>query len=171
MSSSPPTQLVDSAGFRSMMARFPSGVSVVAAYGTDGTPHGMTCTSLCSVSLEPPTLLVCLRNGSATLDAVLSSGAFTVNLLHTAARAAAELFGSGRQDRFDVTTWSDSPTGAGPCLTADALAVADCRVDTTHLAGTHTVVFGKAVHLLLRPGRPPLLHGLRAYADWPFPAP
>ncbi|MCW7945876.1 oxidase [Streptomyces hygroscopicus] len=167
MSHSPPASLVEGADFRSMMSRFPSGVSVVTAYGADGTPRGMTCTSLCSVTLEPPTLLVCLRHGSPTLDALLSSGSFVVNLLHSGGRPAAELFGSGRPDRFGRVLWTDSPTGAGPALGADAHAVADCRVSGTRGVGTHTVVFGEVLGLDQRPEDRPLLYGLRAYADWP----
>jgi flavin reductase (DIM6/NTAB) family NADH-FMN oxidoreductase RutF len=159
--------LVEGAEFRSMMSRFPSGVSVVTAYGPDGAPCGMTCTSLCSVTLEPPTLLACLRNGSPTLDAVLSSGSFVVNLLRSGGRPVAELFGSGRPDRFGAVLWTDSPTGAGPALGADAHAVADCRVSGRQRVGTHTVVFGEVRCLVLRSEDGPLLYGLRAYADWP----
>ena len=167
MSHSPPAPLVEGTEFRSMMARFPSGVSVVTAYGPDGGPCGMTCTSLCSVTLKPPTLLVCLRNGSPTLEAVLSSGSFVVNLLHSGGRPAAELFGSGRPDRFEAVRWTDSPTGAGPALGADVHAVADCRVSSAQRVGTHTVVYGEVLRLVLRPEDRPLLYGLRDYADWP----
>src|SRR5439155_979792 len=47
--------------FRAMMSAFPTGVAVVTTTDADGRPHGMTCSSVCSVTLEPPTLLVCLR--------------------------------------------------------------------------------------------------------------
>ena len=32
---------------RALMTGFPTGVTVVTAFATDGTPWGMTCTSLC----------------------------------------------------------------------------------------------------------------------------
>src|SRR6266540_7393763 len=63
---------VPAADFQALMASFPSGVAIVTATGSDGKPYGMTCSSLCSVALTPPTLLVCMRNGSPTLDAVLA---------------------------------------------------------------------------------------------------
>ena len=43
------------------MASFPSGVTIVTAAGGDGRPYGMTCSSLCSVAMTPPTVLVCLQ--------------------------------------------------------------------------------------------------------------
>jgi flavin reductase (DIM6/NTAB) family NADH-FMN oxidoreductase RutF len=51
----------------------------------------MTCSSVTSVTLLPPTLLVCLRVGSGTLEAVSAHGGFAVNLLHEEARHAAEV--------------------------------------------------------------------------------
>src|SRR4051812_19144409 len=102
------------------MAEFPSGVSIVTAHDDAGQPRGMTCSALCSVSLSPPILLICLRGNSPTLAGILSTGTFAVNLLHESARPAAELF-SSRADmgkRFDLVTWSNGLSG--PHLTEHA---------------------------------------------------
>lgn len=153
-------------GYRAMMCRFPTGVAVVTTLDDDGTPRGMTCSSVCSVTLEPPTLLVCLRNGSPTLDAILRSGTFAVNLLHDRAQAVAQLFASGNPDRFELVDWHDDPTTAGPHLVADAHTIADCRVARTEQVGDHVVVFGQTHTVTERHGAP-LLYGLRAYHAWP----
>jgi flavin reductase (DIM6/NTAB) family NADH-FMN oxidoreductase RutF len=156
-----------SADFRTMMSGFPTGVAVIAAEDLDGTPRGMTCSSVCSVAVDPPTLLVCLRDASPTLAAVLASGEFSVNLLHEDARGVAELFASGDPERFRITPWEQPVDGAGPHLTRDAHTIADCSVALTHRTGDHVTVYGhvRAVHRIN--DRPPLLYGLRQFARWP----
>jgi hypothetical protein len=91
------------AAFRDLMNVFPSGVSVVTTRDLDGVPYGLTCTSMCSVSLRPPILLACLQTHSATLAAVLWQGAFAVNLLHSGGQRVAELFATAQSDRFAVS--------------------------------------------------------------------
>ncbi|MFC0435409.1 flavin reductase family protein [Kutzneria buriramensis] len=156
--------------FRTMMRGFPTGVAVVTATDLAGQPWGMTCSSVCSVTLDPPTLLISLRSASPTLAAILGCGRFTVNLLHDRAWRTAELFASGNPGRFDLVDWDLDADSAGPHLGSDAHAAADCRVGTTVPAGDHTVVFGEAYRITLRPGHP-LLYGLRGYRRWPSAEP
>ncbi|MGW3724107.1 flavin reductase family protein [Streptomyces sp. NPDC000851] len=154
--------------FRELMAGFPTGVTVVTAFDGARRPWGMTCSSLCSVTLRPPTLLVCIRNGSPTLAAVLDAGRFSVNLLSDAGRPVAELFASGASDRFDQVKWEDAPGCGGPHLPDVAHAVADCRVLRTEPVGDHTVVFGEVERSVTwTPAPQPLIYGLRSYAVWP----
>ncbi|TVT48890.1 flavin reductase family protein [Amycolatopsis rhizosphaerae] len=155
-------------GFRALMRDFPTGVAVITTTDGSGTPHGMTCSSLCSVTLDPPTLLVCLREGSPTLAAILSAGSFAVNLVHSGSCAVARLFASGRPNRFDLVQWE--PAEGGPHLTRDAHAIADCRLSGTRPHGDHVVVFGQALRVTIGPpGHPPLLYGRCRYAAWPEP--
>ncbi|GAA4545301.1 flavin reductase family protein [Amycolatopsis samaneae] len=156
-----------SARFRSLMATFPSGVAVVTAFEPGGRPWGMTCSSMCGVALDPPTLLVCLRRDSPTLGATLLTSTFTVNLLHSGARATAELFASGRADRFSLVRWRRDGDRGGPRLIDDAHAIADCGVTRTVAAGDHVVVFGEVSEVELRVAAPtPLLYGLRRFSSW-----
>ncbi|MFI5943115.1 flavin reductase family protein [Streptomyces uncialis] len=156
--------------FRALMAGFPSGVAVLTATDPDGgRPWGMTCSSVCAVSLAPPTLLVCVRTGSPTLDAMLRRSAFAVNLLHDGARATAELFASGAPHRFDQVRWEYPVTGGGPHLVEDAHTVADCEVSGHQVVGSHAVVFGEVTAVHHRSPPRPLLYGLRRYAAWPLP--
>lgn len=155
------------ADLRTLMAAFPTGVSVVTATGRDGSSWGMTCTSLCSVSLDPPVLLVCLRFGSPTLSAVVDSGRFAVNLLHEQARSTAELFASGDPDRFERVVWQAGAGAAGPHLTHSSHTVADCLVISAQPVGDHAVVLGEVEVVTVVRDRRPLLYGLRHYASWP----
>ncbi|TJZ54306.1 flavin reductase family protein [Streptomyces piniterrae] len=152
--------------FRMMMSGFPTGVGVVTSTGHDGAPRGMTCSSVCSVSLEPPTLLVCLRDGSPTLEAIVERGTFAVNLLHEGAQEVAELFASGNPNRFHMVPWEQATDAGGPHLARDSHTVADCDVVMTHRTGDHVTVFGKARLITRRHALPPLLYGLRQFRTW-----
>ncbi|MGK5636838.1 flavin reductase family protein [Streptomyces sp. URMC 126] len=154
------------ADLRPFMAAFPSGVTVVTTLDADGRPCGLTCSSMASVALAPPTLVVCIRTASPTLRALVDQGQFALNLLHERARATSDLFASGAPDRFERTRWR-MPLGAGgPHLTSSAHAVADCTVVETAVFGDHTAVFAEARRVNVRPSAQPLLYGLRRYARW-----
>ncbi|MFD8012202.1 flavin reductase family protein [Streptomyces sp. NPDC058955] len=158
---------VDPQTFRSLMTAHPAGVTIVTTVAADGRPWGMTCSSLCSVSLEPPTLLVCLREGSPTLAALLQVSAFSVNLLHEGAGPVADLFASGAPDRFDRVRWTPEAESGLPHLIEDAHTIADCRVSDTRQVGDHVVVFGEVVRVGGRSNRAaaPLLYGMRRYGS------
>ena len=151
--------------FRALMAAFPSGVAVVTTTEPGGAPRGMTCSSVTSVAVDPATLLVCLRYGSATLAAVLDTSRFAVNFLHDRGRPAAQVFASAAADRFGQVRWRQDQGCAGPHLVDDAHAVADCRVSRSVSVGDHTVVFGEVFRVSVPEPVPtgPLLYGLRGY--------
>ena len=151
---------------RALMSGFPTGVCIVTAFARGGEPWGMTCTSLCSVALEPPTLLVCLRRDSPTLEAVLSSGRLAVNLLHEDARSAAELFASGAADRFDRIPWRAGERDGGPHLLEAAHMIADCVVSDERVVGDHAVVMAEVTAVSRLDRRPPLMYGMRRYGAW-----
>lgn len=152
---------------RRMMATFPTGVGIVAAVGRDRRPWGMTCTSIASVALEPPCLLVCLRKGSPTLDAVTEHGGFALNLLRSDARADAELFASGAPDRFQRVRWTMGLGAQGPHLRDIAHSTADCRLLRQVSVGDHTVVFGEVTGITEHSEARPLMYGLHEFTQWP----
>lgn len=153
--------------FRALMSGFPSGVVVVTTIDAAGKPTGLTCSSLCSVSLDPPLLLVCIANRSHTLDAISARGLFAVNMLHSDGRTAAQVFSQSTPDRFRALPLSRTPQTGMPCLAEHAHAVAECRVRSTHVAGDHTIVVGEVLWAGQLCAAPPLLYGLREYASWP----
>lgn len=151
---------------REFMSGFPTGVAVITTTGPDGAPYGLTCTSLTSVALAPPTLLVCLRqNSGGTLAVLLDRGAFAVNLLHAGAAGTAQLLSRTAADRFAGVRWNPSPLLGMPWLEDDTHASAECRVSGTVSRGDHTVVFGEVAGTSKREGAP-LLYGYRQFASW-----
>lgn len=159
------TRSCDIQCFKSMMSAFPTGVVVVTTRDPAGEPRGLTCSSLVSVTLRPPTLLVCVHNNSGTLAAIVERAAFAVNFLHCEAQAAAELFAAGLPDRFERLHWRRTPSLGLPHLYRDAHAVAECRLSDTHEVGDHTLVLGEVVDATVD-DHPPLLYGLREYRRW-----
>ncbi|GIG92293.1 flavin reductase family protein [Plantactinospora endophytica] len=148
---------------RLLMSSYPTGVSVITAVDAYGMPHGMTCTSLSSVTLRPPTLLICLNAKSGTLAAIGDQGVFAVNLLHSGAQATAELFASRTPDRFRDVAWKPADRSGAPWLVDDALAVAECTVRRRLPVGDHDVVIGEVINLRYSEGTP-LLYGMRRYS-------
>ncbi|MEO3810557.1 flavin reductase family protein [Sphaerisporangium sp. B11E5] len=155
------------AQMRDFMTTFPTGVAVVTALDLHDRPWGMTCTSLCSVTVEPPTLLVCLRDGGPTLRAVLDRQAFAVNLIRQDSRHTAQLFASGRADRFQHIPWMLDADAARPHLdSAHAHSVADCRVVRADLLHDHWIVYGELIRISADTAAPPLLYGYRRYGHF-----
>ena len=72
--------IVTASNYRDAISRFLTGITVVTTrQGTQA--HGITASAVASVSLEPPTLLVCLNRQSATCEAIGRAGHFAVNVL------------------------------------------------------------------------------------------
>lgn len=163
MTTGPSSMDVDE--YRRLMSAFPTGVAVVTSLDTDAQPRGATCSSLCSVTLAPPTLLMCLNTSSSTLSAIRDSGGFAVNLLHSCARNTAVMFSTPVADRFASVTWERFGRSGLPWLVRDAFAVAECRATELSTVGSHTVVLGRVVSSRSIPGVP-LLYGLRQFSRW-----
>jgi flavin reductase (DIM6/NTAB) family NADH-FMN oxidoreductase RutF len=151
--------------YRALLSAFPAGVAVVTARDAAGEPCGMTCSTVTGVTLSPPTLLVCLRAGSRTADAVRLRGAFAVNLLHAKARQAAEVFSSPIADRFARVCWDESWCGL-PWLKDDAFALAECVVTNSVEVGDHSVLFGRVARVVRTEETAALVYGLRQFWAW-----
>ena len=137
--------------FRHVIGHFLSGVTVVTT-SLDGRQFGTTASAVTSVSLEPPTLLVCLNRTSETGAAIARSDRFAVNILAESQGALASMFASKGADKFAGAEPIEGPGGL-PLLEA-ALASVECRVLSTAAAGTHTVFIGEVMSARSRDGEP-----------------
>ena len=138
----------DIAAFRHAMRALPSGVAIIAC-GEGEARAGCTVISFASLSLAPPTLIVCLARSSSTLARLREADAFSINLLAARHQALAHRF-SGHSGvhgprRFDGAQWTTLATGA-PVLT-DAVAAFDCLVEEVIERHSHAIVLGAVVSL------------------------
>ncbi|MCP4616766.1 MAG: flavin reductase family protein [Bradyrhizobium sp.] len=135
--------LVDSAAFKQALRGIAGTVSIVTS-GNAPKRHGLTVTAACSVSVEPPTVLVCVNKSAGAHDTILQSKVFGLNVLASRhvllAQKFAGLDGSKGDIRFVEKEWRKLTTGV-PIL-ADAVCSFDCRVIDVHAVGTHTVFLG-----------------------------
>ena len=69
------------ASFKAAMGNYPTGVTVVTAYNSDGKPMGLTVNSFASVSLEPLLILWSIDKRVYSYEEFLKVDKFTVNIL------------------------------------------------------------------------------------------
>lgn len=133
---------MDQDQFRDVMARLPAGVVVISARSRDEY-RAMTASSLVSISLEPPMVLVGLERESATTAAVVETRAFNVSLLTRAQEFIADRF-AGRAPAVDPA-WRTLPHRLGtnglPLIEGSA-AWLECRLVDVHAAGDHDICVG-----------------------------
>ena len=124
--------------FRRLIGRFATGVTVVTT-NDRRTPYGTTASAMTSVSLDPPTLLVCMNRASETGQAIERSGHFAVNVLAEGQDGIARDFA---RKGSDFSGHASVAGRRGDPLFTGALAAFECRVVDAHQAGTHTIVVG-----------------------------
>ena len=146
---------IDHATFRAAMARFPGAVTIITAR-QGAERRGITATAVCSVSAEPPSLLVCVNRKTGTCAAIREHRAFNVSLLTDPASPLALRFagadGVTGEDKFAEGDWIEDARGLP--LLAEALIGFSCDVTETMEAGSHTVFIGEIMDVRLGEGAP-----------------
>lgn len=148
--------------FTDAMSRAVNGVSIVTTDGPKGK-FGLTVSSMTSVSVTPPMLLVCINRSSIAHDAIRDNERFAINVLASRQNEIANQF-AGRGDvgseyRFDQREW-DTTTGV-PRL-CGAAAIFECQLVSAMTFGTHSIIVGQVTHSC--PGKDvPLLYTGRNY--------
>ena len=142
--------------FRSAMRRFPAAVTVVTT-SLEGADSGMTATAVTSLSMEPPSLLVCVNRAAAFHEAIAQSSSFCVNLLRQGQEEISAAFGGRlpQERRFAHGVWQHRD---GIPYLGDAQANIFCRRDSLFAYGSHSIVIGVVTGLLLREEVAPLLY-------------
>ncbi|WP_198371426.1 flavin reductase [Roseomonas rosulenta] len=129
--------------FRDAMARLGAAVNIVTTDGPAGL-GGLTVSAVCSVTDDPPTLLVCLNRGSPQNRLFKDNGVLCVNTLapgqeDLSGRFAGRSAEADMAERFSHATWGILETGA-PTLDGATVAF-DCRIVEVVERGTHSVLF------------------------------
>jgi flavin reductase (DIM6/NTAB) family NADH-FMN oxidoreductase RutF len=143
---------VSSADFRSALSRFASGVTVVTTKDAREKTFGITVSAFCSVSLDPPLVLICIEKTTGSHHAFEQSGRFTVNILASNETAISEHFASLIEDKFAGVEHAVDEHGI-PILTG-SLATLQCRLFKALDGGDHSIFLGEVEHVIVRDADP-----------------
>ena len=139
---------------RAAARMFASGVTVAAA-AYKGRSHAITATAFCSLSLEPPLVLLAIRRSSQLLALVRGSGSFGVSILAAHQRHIGQWAASrGRPLERDLPSRAAVTAVTGAPLVPDALAWFDCRLRSVEEQGDHIVLVGDVLQTGSRAGDP-----------------
>jgi flavin reductase (DIM6/NTAB) family NADH-FMN oxidoreductase RutF len=133
---------IDATGFRSFFKHYASGVSVITTRTPDG-PQGLTATSVCALSLDPPLLLVCVTQNSRTGMTIAQSGLFAVHLLRADQSGLCRRFSALEIDgarKFDgLKMISNLPVP----LIANTFSWVACERWAEYNGGDHAIIVGR----------------------------
>ncbi len=134
---------LDAAAFRTVLARFASGVTVLTLRGSDGKDHGMTATAFSSLSLDPPLVILCIGYAASIAPALTDAQHLAIHFLAAEQEPLARRFAEKDTDRF-----AGFRTRRGlhnlPLLEG-ALAVLQCRIAARHAGGDHEIVVAEVL--------------------------
>lgn len=162
--------------FRKAMRRLTSAVSVIST-AHDNVRYGITVTSVTSVSMAPPSLLICINQRARIHTPLIRAGQFCVNILQAHQIEIADAFsGAGPQgeDRFLCGEWASDDEDLPYLIPAQASVF--CDLDAISSYGTHSILVGKVRQVAVRGQVAPLLYqdgqytvGLGEGVDWVVP--
>ena len=138
--------------FRAALSRFPSGITVVTSRGSAAELHGITVSAFCSVSLNPPLILVCIEKTTGSHQALQETGVFVVNILAAGQDDISDRFSLPTADKFDGINYRLG-IGDVPVLTT-ALAALECRLVNAFDGGDHTIFVGTVEDISVMDGKP-----------------
>jgi flavin reductase (DIM6/NTAB) family NADH-FMN oxidoreductase RutF len=144
------------------LRRLASSVSVVTCRH-DGLNYAMIATSVSALSMEPPSMLICVNRSSAFHRALNSANEFAINILSRAHVDISKLCSGGAnpESRFEIGCWD---TRAAAPVLVDAQAAIVCLKDKELEYGTHTVFMGRIVSLAVNGDIDPLIYVDGKYA-------
>jgi len=138
--------------FRAALSRFASGVTVVTSKDKEERMHGITVSAFCSVSLDPPLILICVEKTTGSHFALERSEAFVVNVLSVSQGEISERFASMLPDKFDGVDFRPGIDGIPNLL--GCLVNMECRLTDFYDGGDHTIFVGQVENAAFFDGDP-----------------
>ena len=154
---------VTSQEFRAALALLTGAVTLITTDGVSGRA-GFTASAVCSVTDDPPTVLVCMRSAAPSNPVFRKNAVLCVNVLNAAQQDLSASFANPKltqEERFALAHWEHLSSGA-PAL-EDALINLDCKVVDTHVIGTHDVCICSVQGIRTRADGDGLVYFGRAY--------
>ncbi len=140
--------------FRRVVGYFATGVAIVTAI--DDVPVGFTVQALCSLSLDPPLILVCVGRASTTWPRVAASGQLCINLLSENQVGLARQFAVSGGDKYVGVSWTPSECLGLPVIDG-SLAWIDGEIVSVMEGGDHWIAVCQVLALEARTGVRPLI--------------
>ncbi|MGF6779215.1 flavin reductase [Paraburkholderia sp. GAS334] len=146
------------AGFKSAMSRLASSVTIITTVDSDDRPHGLAATAFSSVSMDPASVLICVNRSASASPIIRKAGIFCVNLLQSEHEHISAVFSRSdmRQQRFVEGDWKTGTHGIR--YLADAQAAIFCEVAQEIEHGTHTIIIGNVMNVVLPEIKEPLVY-------------
>ncbi|MDQ4111745.1 MAG: flavin reductase family protein [Actinomycetota bacterium] len=151
--------LVDS--IKGFHRAFPTGVTVVTT-SVNGVPYGLAVNAFSSVSMEPPLVMVCVKETSSTYPHLFAVDTFGVSILASDQLPVANVFATSGTDKFESIAWTTGASGVP--LVDGASAQLEFRVQSRMRAGTHTIFVG-LVTAAASYSKPPLVYLASKFYD------
>jgi flavin reductase (DIM6/NTAB) family NADH-FMN oxidoreductase RutF len=153
------TGQLDTWDFKQAVGVFTTGVTVVTSCDAEGVRYGLTANSFTSVSLEPPLVLFCAYRRAPSLDGLIRSEHFAINVLAADQEEIAKRFARPAADKFAGLDWRVGIFGA-PLLDR-CIAHIECTLEQRHPSGDHDIVVGRVHRVRFYAGEPLTFHRSR----------
>ena len=152
-------------GLKLAMRRWGSAVTIITS-NENGVPHGITATAATSLTLDPPSLVICINRSASIHDPLLRTGLFRVNLLGVEHQPLCGDFSGKKvgQERFAAGRWSLSKIEPPRLIGAQASIF--CKVEDKLVYGTHTLFVGRVTRVHVADEVKPLLYQNAAYGQF-----
>ena len=142
--------------YRAAMRRVASTVNVITIC-VDGVPMGITATAMSSLSMDPPSLLICINQAATMHRSMEEVSHFCVNVLHRDQEDIARMFADRRQHALRFAAGWDTDCARPPRL-LEAQAALLCRRTDHHRFGTHSIFIGVVEDVTVREDVRPLVY-------------
>ena len=137
------SETISTLDFRNGMALLTGAVNVITTDGPAGLA-GFTASAVCSVTDQPPTVLVCANRSSFAHRFFVENRVICINVLSAEQQELSGLFASRdvtMDERFSRAPWQTIVTGA-PALQG-ALVNFDGEITQIHEVGSHSIFFAE----------------------------
>ena len=145
--------------------QFVTGVTVVTVMDSvDGqdTPRGLAVNAFASISLDPPTVMVCVQRTSSTHDSLFRARHLAINILSTDQLDVVNRFATKSPDKFAGLDWEPGPFRSP--VFARSTAQMETEIRERLQASTHTVFICRVVHAAVT-DRHPMVYSAGRFFD------
>ena len=126
--------------FRLAMRRYIYSVSIMSNKDNADNPNAITVSSVTSISMDPPSLLICINKSSRIHNSIELESKFCINLLNNKQEDLSNICSD--EDMYDQRFKDENWNLDGIPFLKNAQANIFCKVDKLTSYHTHTIVVG-----------------------------